>query len=193
MHDHVHVALHRKDGLWCARRAHVASRNGVGVHPQTLDLHMRYTIGTAGVHSTVHGMQGRKSPVGTTVEDQFRLPCRQPTVTGDAGTEGDHRRVTWIASHQFLGIGHHHLYGPTRVLGQVVTQDAVHQGYIEPHACVVSIEISGKINVWLSDKTPFIARGQFAAALGVPEDRIRVNPVSIGQGNGGQGNGVRLA
>ena len=64
---------------------------------------------------------------------------------------------------------------------------AVHQGYIEPHACLVSIEPSGKINVWLSNKMPFLARSQFAAALGVPEDRVRVNPVSIGGDFGGKG------
>jgi CO/xanthine dehydrogenase Mo-binding subunit len=64
---------------------------------------------------------------------------------------------------------------------------SVHQGYIEPHACVVHIEPAGKINVWLSNKTPFIARSQLAAALGVSEDRIRVNPVSIGGDFGGKG------
>jgi CO/xanthine dehydrogenase Mo-binding subunit len=74
-----------------------------------------------------------------------------------------------------------------RIFEHIFSVPSVHQGYIEPHACVVSIEPSGKINVWLSDKTPFIARGQFAAALGVPEDRIRVNPVAIGGDFGGKG------
>ena len=32
---------------------------------------------------------------------------------------------------------------------------SVHQGYIEPHACMVALEPTGKINVWLSNKTPF--------------------------------------
>src|SRR5215510_367664 len=73
-----------------------------------------------------------------------------------------------------------------RVFEHTFSVPAVHQGYIEPHACGVSIE-PNKINVWLSDKTPFVARGQFAAALGVPEDRIRVNPVAIGGDFGGKG------
>ena len=63
----------------------------------------------------------------------------------------------------------------------------VHQGYIEPHACVASVEADGRINIWLSNKTPFIARSQFAAALGIPEDRVRVNPVVIGGDFGGKG------
>jgi len=74
-----------------------------------------------------------------------------------------------------------------RVFEHTVVVPAVHQGYIEPHACLVSIEPSGKINVWLSNKMPFLARSQFAAALGVPEERIRVNPVSIGGDFGGKG------
>ncbi len=64
---------------------------------------------------------------------------------------------------------------------------SVHQGYIEPHACVVHIEPDGRVNVWLSNKTPFIARGQLAAAIGVSEDRVRVNPVCIGGDFGGKG------
>jgi CO/xanthine dehydrogenase Mo-binding subunit len=63
----------------------------------------------------------------------------------------------------------------------------VHQGYIEPHACVTSCRPDGGIDFWLSNKTPFIARGQIAAALGISEDRIRVNPVVIGGDFGGKG------
>ena len=74
-----------------------------------------------------------------------------------------------------------------RVFEHTIVVPAVHQGYIEPHACLVSIEPSGKINVWLSNKMPFLARSQFAAALGIPEDRVRVNPVSIGGDFGGKG------
>jgi len=74
-----------------------------------------------------------------------------------------------------------------RVFEHTFFVPSVHQGYIEPHACAVSIEPTGKINVWLSNKTPFIARSQLAAALGVPEERVRVNPVSIGGDFGGKG------
>ncbi|HXG20849.1 MAG TPA: xanthine dehydrogenase family protein molybdopterin-binding subunit [Methylomirabilota bacterium] len=74
-----------------------------------------------------------------------------------------------------------------RIFAHTFSVPSVHQGYIEPHACVVSIEAGDKINVWLSDKTPFLARGQFAAALGVSEDRVRVNPVAIGGDFGGKG------
>lgn len=74
-----------------------------------------------------------------------------------------------------------------RIFEHTIVVPAVHQGYIEPHACLVAIEPGGKIDVWLSNKMPFLARSQFAAALGVPEDRVRVNPVSIGGDFGGKG------
>ncbi len=63
----------------------------------------------------------------------------------------------------------------------------VHQGYIEPHACAAAIGADGKIDIWLSNKTPFIARNQLALAFGVAEDRVRVNPTAIGGDFGGKG------
>jgi carbon-monoxide dehydrogenase large subunit len=74
-----------------------------------------------------------------------------------------------------------------RIFEHTFIVPAVHQGYIEPHACVASVEPDGRINIWLSNKTPFIARSQIAAALDVPEERIRLNPVVIGGDFGGKG------
>lgn len=64
---------------------------------------------------------------------------------------------------------------------------SVHHGYLEPHACVVQIEPDGKVNVWLSNKTPYTARSELARAIGIPEERIRVNLVRIGADFGGKG------
>jgi CO/xanthine dehydrogenase Mo-binding subunit len=63
----------------------------------------------------------------------------------------------------------------------------VHQGYIEPHACAAAIAADGKIDIWLSNKTPFIARNQLALAFGVAPDQVRVNPTAIGGDFGGKG------
>lgn len=64
---------------------------------------------------------------------------------------------------------------------------SVHQGYIEPHTCLVSIGADGLVDVWIANKGPHIARGHMAAAIGVPEARIRFNPVAIGGDFGGKG------
>lgn len=64
---------------------------------------------------------------------------------------------------------------------------SVHQGYIEPHTCLVAIGADGLVDVWVANKGPHIARAHMAAAIGVPEDRIRFNPVVIGGDFGGKG------
>jgi CO/xanthine dehydrogenase Mo-binding subunit len=64
---------------------------------------------------------------------------------------------------------------------------SVHQGYIEPHTCLVSIGADGLVDVWVANKGLHIARAHMAAAIGVPEHRIRFNPVAIGGDFGGKG------
>jgi CO/xanthine dehydrogenase Mo-binding subunit len=64
---------------------------------------------------------------------------------------------------------------------------SVHQGYIEPHTCLVSIGADGLVDLWIANKGPHIARAHMAAAIGVPENRIRFNPVAIGGDFGGKG------
>jgi CO/xanthine dehydrogenase Mo-binding subunit len=64
---------------------------------------------------------------------------------------------------------------------------SVHQGYIEPHTSLVSIGADGLVDVWVANKGPHIARAHMAAAIGLPESRIRFNPVVIGGDFGGKG------
>src|SRR2546427_7413748 len=51
---------------------------------------------------------------------------------------------------------------------------------------MVDIDEAGRIQVWANNKQPFRLRWQLASALGVPEDRIRVNPCAIGGDFGGK-------
>src|SRR5438132_3509806 len=67
-----------------------------------------------------------------------------------------------------------------------------HQGYLEPHAGVVALDPDGRIQVWASVKNPFGVRGQMAKALGLSEDRIRMNVVNVGGEFGGKGDGIDL-
>ncbi|MFQ6029477.1 MAG: xanthine dehydrogenase family protein molybdopterin-binding subunit, partial [Dehalococcoidia bacterium] len=62
----------------------------------------------------------------------------------------------------------------------------VHQGYMEPYACVVDIDAAGRIQVWANNKVPYTLRRQLADALGMSEDRILVNPCGIGGDFGGK-------
>jgi CO/xanthine dehydrogenase Mo-binding subunit len=74
-----------------------------------------------------------------------------------------------------------------RVFEHSFSVPSVHHGYIEPHACAIRIGADGMVDVWLSNKTPFIARSQLADATGLPEERIRLQPVFIGGDFGGKG------
>ena len=63
----------------------------------------------------------------------------------------------------------------------------MHQAYIEPHACVVSTEESGQVQVWVNNKDPYPLREQLAAVWGIAEDSIVLHPCSIGGDFGGKG------
>ncbi|MDE0669714.1 MAG: xanthine dehydrogenase family protein molybdopterin-binding subunit [Acidimicrobiia bacterium] len=71
------------------------------------------------------------------------------------------------------------------VEGEFVTK-AVHQGYIEPHACVADTGQDGKTVIWCSSQGHFRVRSQTAAMLGWDTARIKVIPAEIGGGFGGK-------
>jgi CO/xanthine dehydrogenase Mo-binding subunit len=62
----------------------------------------------------------------------------------------------------------------------------VHQGYIEPHACVARSAEDGQVVVWCSTQGPFLVRDQCAAILGIDAAKIKVIPSEIGGGFGGK-------
>ena len=66
------------------------------------------------------------------------------------------------------------------------TTPAVHQGYIEPHACVAVMAADGQGQVWCSSQGHFMVRTYCAKILGVEASDIRVTPAEIGGGFGGK-------
>lgn len=70
---------------------------------------------------------------------------------------------------------------------QSFSTQRTHQGYIEPHAAVVSIDPQNRIIVWSSNKVPFPTRKYLAEAIGVDEKRIIVQLSSVGGDFGGKG------
>jgi len=62
-----------------------------------------------------------------------------------------------------------------------------HQAYLETHSCLVWIDDEGRTQIWTSSKVPYQIKEQLSIALGLPRERIRVNPVSIGGDYGGKG------
>lgn len=66
------------------------------------------------------------------------------------------------------------------------TTQPVHQGYIEPHACVASTASDGMTTIWCSSQGHFMVREFCAKLLKSPIGSIRVVPAEIGGGFGGK-------
>jgi CO/xanthine dehydrogenase Mo-binding subunit len=62
----------------------------------------------------------------------------------------------------------------------------VHQGYIEPHACVASVTEDGQAELWCSTQGHFVVRTHCAKLLGMDVSKIRVTASEIGGGFGGK-------
>jgi CO/xanthine dehydrogenase Mo-binding subunit len=62
----------------------------------------------------------------------------------------------------------------------------VHQGYIEPHACVARYGEDDRALVWTTTQGPFVVRDLCAAINSMAPSRIKVIPSEIGGGFGGK-------
>lgn len=62
----------------------------------------------------------------------------------------------------------------------------VHQGYIEPHACLANYREDGSCEIWATTQGAFGVRSEVATITGIPASTIRVTPTEIGGGFGGK-------
>jgi CO/xanthine dehydrogenase Mo-binding subunit len=72
------------------------------------------------------------------------------------------------------------------IVEHTFTTPMVHQGYIEPHACVARVGEDGQIVVWTSTQGHFLVRDACAGILGMDAAKIKVIPSEIGGGFGGK-------
>jgi CO/xanthine dehydrogenase Mo-binding subunit len=63
---------------------------------------------------------------------------------------------------------------------------AVHQGYIEPHACLISVGADNKTTIWSSSQGQFMVRAMTSMLTGIQQSDIRAIPAEIGGGFGGK-------
>jgi len=64
--------------------------------------------------------------------------------------------------------------------------EMVHQGYIEPHACLARVGEDGQVVLWCTTQGPFIFRTYIANVLRLEPGKLRVIPSEIGGGFGGK-------
>jgi len=65
----------------------------------------------------------------------------------------------------------------------------VHQGYIEPHACLARFDADGQGELWSSSQGHFMVRAYTAKLLGMDISNVLVHPAEIGGGFGGKEEG----
>ncbi|MEL7430619.1 MAG: xanthine dehydrogenase family protein molybdopterin-binding subunit, partial [Pseudomonadota bacterium] len=64
--------------------------------------------------------------------------------------------------------------------------EQTHQGYIEPHACVASVNADGTAELWVCTQGHFVYRQTCADLLGMHVSKLRVTSSEIGGGFGGK-------
>ena len=62
----------------------------------------------------------------------------------------------------------------------------VHQGYLEPHACLASVNEAGQAELWCTTQGHFVVRTHCAKLLDMEMSQIRVIATEIGGGFGGK-------
>jgi len=73
------------------------------------------------------------------------------------------------------------------VVENTCTVSRVHQAFLEPHCCLVWIDDQDRVQMWSPNKAPQGLKESMSAALNIPKEKIRVNPVAIGGDFGGKG------
>jgi CO/xanthine dehydrogenase Mo-binding subunit len=72
------------------------------------------------------------------------------------------------------------------VIEREFTTRPVHQGYIEPHACLAQTSPDGRVTLWASSQGHFMVRDYTAKLLDIDLSLIQVIPAEIGGGFGGK-------
>jgi CO/xanthine dehydrogenase Mo-binding subunit len=62
----------------------------------------------------------------------------------------------------------------------------VHQSYLEPQVCVAAPDLVGGVTVYTSTQAAFYGRQEVAAALGIPQNKVKVVTMEVGGGFGGK-------
>lgn len=63
---------------------------------------------------------------------------------------------------------------------------AQYPGYLEPMGTVATVDADGRLQVWTSTQSVFLARSRLAGALELPVSRVRVIAPTVGGGFGGK-------
>ena len=90
----------------------------------------------------------------------------------------------------FCSFGHGNLEDGFKKAERIVEKSfktpSVHQGYIEPHACLASMTLDGKADLWCCTQGQYNVRSICADIMGIETSQLRVTASEIGGGFGGK-------
>ena len=69
----------------------------------------------------------------------------------------------------------------------------LHQGYLEPHACLVYVDDEGIVQVWNANDSPTGAQAELARLFNLDDDAINFNFNYVGGSFGGKSSGTEVA
>lgn len=95
----------------------------------------------------------------------------------------------WIhhAEHGSLSRVEAALARAAHVVDRRYATQSVHQGYLEPQACVADYQSPQRVRIWLTNKMPYRARQIVGQCLGIDPLAIVFEPVPVGGDFGGKG------
>jgi len=62
-----------------------------------------------------------------------------------------------------------------------------HQGYLEPHACIVELDDRDVAHIWASNKAPFLLLDYLRLGLGLTREQVEIHMLPLGGDFGGKG------
>lgn len=78
------------------------------------------------------------------------------------------------------------------VIENTFNTSPIHQAYLETHTCLVWIDDDDRVQIWSSNKSPYALKQQLSDAVGIPAERILLNPGYIGGDFGGKGSPLNV-
>jgi CO/xanthine dehydrogenase Mo-binding subunit len=74
-----------------------------------------------------------------------------------------------------------------RVIEHTFRTRPQHQAYLEPHCCLVEVADDGIVDIWASNKAPFLLASYLREGLGLERESLRLHLLPLGGDFGGKG------
>jgi CO/xanthine dehydrogenase Mo-binding subunit len=116
-----------------------------------------------------------------------RVHAEPASYIGAAATPEDGPNVVYHGTHGSLDAAEEALLRAAFMVDATYRAHSVHQGYLEPQACVADYHSEHDVRVWLTTKAPYKVRSTIADCLGLASDAVDLQPVLLGGDFGGKG------